>query len=174
MLVRLAGSRKQRGRLRVSEEKAITDANKVTPARLSPIERRAAELVCGASPKPRKNLIEVRACELAEAVLSEWFRREPVVHRGRPSGRSNGAYIDPEGSNGTIPISVREIVTIASPVIEEFAEARMRARATTAHQISEIQPPVFAALVAAVQLIKPVCSAATVERELRRSRTTDR
>jgi hypothetical protein len=60
-LVRLtASSRGLGGQLRRNEEKSIDDAIKVTTEHLSPVERRAAELVCGARPKPKKNIIEAR------------------------------------------------------------------------------------------------------------------
>jgi hypothetical protein len=83
---------------------------------LTPVERRAVEIVRGAQRKAKKNFAEKEAVRLADAVLADW--PPPKRSAGRPAGRSI-IVVDPETMN--LKLSVREIIEAVLPIIEELA-----------------------------------------------------
>src|SRR5262249_37436941 len=118
-LVRLESNRQSIGRLRGPHplsrkkaiERAINDAARVKAEELTPVERRAVEMLeRGAGrkqrAKPRKNIIEMRALRLAESVKREWF----------PNKQKSKI-----GAKHDVELSITDVISIAAPIIEEFA-----------------------------------------------------
>jgi len=77
-LVRLESNKRKR----LDRDDEIEDATSITVASLNPVEKRAVELLSGRKRKPRKNYLEMRADQLANAVQREWF--SPFKRAGRP------------------------------------------------------------------------------------------
>lgn len=105
-----------------SLEKAIARADSVAAGgvdELSPVEKRAVELLQGARRKPNKNLIEQRAIILAQTVENEWFAL--TSKRGRPKQK----WVRKPDKDERPRLKVEEVVSIAVPVIEEFAATRI-------------------------------------------------
>jgi hypothetical protein len=98
------------------------------------VKQRAIELLRGEAKKPKKNLIEERAIRLAEVVKQEWFLNS--AGKGRPKGeRKPDAKIFKKNSDGLpifgsgkIPTAVIDIIRVAAPVIEEFAQKKIGSR----------------------------------------------
>jgi hypothetical protein len=149
-------------RKRSDERKdAIDDATSVKLEELTPIERRAVELLKRGAGKqrvrPRKNFIEERAIRLAESVKRKWFppKRKPKVwakHDLQPP----------------ITLSITDVISIAAPIIEEFAKEPILFR----KRGSDSYPPSFEALYSAVcASSKSPLQKSTVMRLLRRIRS---
>ena len=109
-------------------EEAATIKNK---SQLTVVERRAFDILKGARPRPRKNLIEVRATQLAETVKAKWFSPR------RQAGRSKGKWTrKPDADARSFqdlkpPLTLTNLVSIAAPVIEEFAGCEIELRDVT-------------------------------------------
>jgi hypothetical protein len=86
---------------------------------LRPHQRRAVELLQGKRKKPNKNVIEKRAIRLAQAVEKDWF-----AIKSQP-GRPEGKWIRKPDGKTRPQLKVEEVVAVAAPVIEEFAEANI-------------------------------------------------
>jgi hypothetical protein len=94
------------------------------------VKKRAVELLGGASKKPRKNIIEKRAIELAEKIEKEWFLKQK---RGRPAGRSKLDMRNfkknsdglPIFDSSKLPLTPTDVILVATPVVEEFAKAKI-------------------------------------------------
>jgi hypothetical protein len=122
MLVRLKHNEqavgKLRGTKRFDREAGSKNASEVTFEQLSPVERRAVRLLCGAKRKPKKNAIETTAIALANAVRADWFAT--TRGKGRPKGTSS-QKIKLVDLQYKVPLSIAEVVAIVKPLIEEFA-----------------------------------------------------
>ena len=105
ILVTWVAGTKGIGRRRVSEEEAIQNALGVTRDKLSPVELRAVEILCGLRVTSKKNVLEARALQLAQAVRADWFPAR-AHRRGRPPGTSARATLTVTGDL-TIPIRSR-------------------------------------------------------------------
>jgi hypothetical protein len=152
---------------RVNREAAIENASCATFDKLSPIEKRAVELLRGGKRKPKKNVIEERAIALEQAVRADWL--VATRGRGRPKGTSSHKHMD-----FRVPLSIAELISIAKPLIEDFSGGRIEASVSDAGSVSEIKSPTFAALVATVRIVLPDCPAESIlsilVRENRRTR----
>ena len=137
-LVRLESNRRSIGRLRgphpLTRKKAIENAASVRAEELTPVERRAVEMLerdAGKKQrvKPRKNIIEIRALRLAESVKRKWFPNKSKVGSKRDVDRA-------------ILLSITDVISIAAPIIEEFARKRIAFH----KRGSDSDPPSFEAL----------------------------
>ena len=77
--------------------------------------------------KPKKSKIEERAIKLADLTEKEWFKPTPK-HRLKgglrnPAARKSGDDRDPESTTATL--TLLDLVAVAAPVIEEFAETKI-------------------------------------------------
>jgi hypothetical protein len=113
-LVRLESNKLQR----FNRDDVIKDATSGTVADLNPVEKLAAELLCGRKRKPRKNSLEKRAEQLAKAVQRDWF--SPIKRIGRHPGTDSRKGIA-EGNWYDVPLSASEVIDAAMPVIDELA-----------------------------------------------------
>ncbi|MGO9398565.1 MAG: hypothetical protein ACLP19_12115 [Xanthobacteraceae bacterium] len=132
-LIRLTQNKRTIGRRRGSvsgtRATAIADATTIESlSQLSPVEQRTFAILKGDG-APRKNTkhpVEKRALALAEAVKAEWFPKATAL--GRPKGRwqrkSEGT---PERSfdDEKPPLTILDVVLIATPIIENFALGRI-------------------------------------------------
>jgi hypothetical protein len=111
---------RRRGLVAGTKSSAIADATTIVHVdQLNPVEQRAYKILRGGR-RPKegtKHPIEKRAVELAEAVETEWFTALPRKHRK-------------EQSFGMLKplLTISEVVSIAAPVIEEFAREKISAR----------------------------------------------
>src|SRR5262249_52762974 len=123
-LVRLENNRRSIGRLRgphplsrkKASEWAINNAASVRADELSPVERRAVEILRRGtdkrqSVKARKNIIEIRALHLAESVRRKWF---PSKQKSKLAATYD--------LDRPILLSITDVISIAAPIIEEFAK----------------------------------------------------
>jgi hypothetical protein len=170
-LVRLETNRQSIGRLRgphpLSRKKAIemaiNNAARVKAEELTPVERRAVEMLeRGAGKKqrvkPRKNIIEIQAVRLAESVKRNWF---PNKQKSKAGAKHD--------VDRPILLSITDVISIAAPIIEEFAKGPIAFR----KRGSDSDPPSFAALywiVRAYSKDGEACEKSTVYRLLRRVR----
>src|SRR5262249_23812887 len=123
------------------------------------VERRAVEMLeRGAGrkqrAKPRKNIIEMRALRLAESVKREWF----------PNKQKSKI-----GAKHDVELSITDVISIAAPIIEEFARGPIAFR----KRGSDSYPPSFEALycmVCAYAKDGATCKKSTVKRLLGRVR----
>jgi hypothetical protein len=175
MLVRLKHNEqavgKLRGTKRFDREAGSKNASEVTFEQLSPVERRAVRLLCGAKRKPKKNAIETTAIALANAVRADWFAT--TRGKGRPKGTSS-QKIKLVDLQYKVPLSIAEVVAIVKPLIEEFAGTEASVSDAGPEVVSEIKSPTFAALVAAVRIVLPYCPSESIlsitAREKRKAR----
>jgi hypothetical protein len=125
-LVRLETNRQSIGRRRgdksLTREEALNDATAANFEGLTPVERRAVELlrrgnieasVKTGRRKAKKNSIEERAIRFVERINSTWFPNKPK------KGRTTAETIPK-----TIRMSITDAISIAVPVIEEFSVSR--------------------------------------------------
>jgi hypothetical protein len=124
--IRLTSNQLKRGQRRAAAIKNISE--------LEVIERRAFDILKGAHRKSRKNLIETRAIQLAEATKDKWFSPRRT---GRPKGykrkwtrkpdaklfEAYQAAADEDRSFEALKplLTLTELVSITAPIIEEFA-----------------------------------------------------
>jgi hypothetical protein len=135
-LVRLTYNKRtigqRRGSVSGTRSTSINDAATIKNFdQLSPVEQRAHAILKGARP-PRKNTrhpIEKRAFDLAKAVKAEWFSEAVTV--GRPKGKWQrkppGAHEQSFDAEKP-PLTVLEVVLIAAPIIENFAQQKITRR----------------------------------------------
>ncbi len=166
-LVRLESNQQSIGRLRgvqrVNRKQAIEDAAGVKAEELTPVERRAVEMLeRGAGKKqrvkPRKNIIEVRALRLAESVKRNWFSNKQKSKVGAK-----------HDVDRPFLLSITDVISIAAPIIEEFAKGPIAFR----KRGSDSNPPSFEALywiVCAYAKDGARCKKSTVKRLLNRIR----
>jgi hypothetical protein len=113
---------------------AIKDATSVrlNPDQLNPVERRTVELLRGQPPKPKKNLIEERAIRLAGLIKRDWgFSKKRKSHISLAHDKLQQilqvAREEPEKQAAepiqAIQLTINDVVSIAAPIIEEFAQA---------------------------------------------------
>jgi hypothetical protein len=126
-LIRLTTNQQKIGQRRGSKSalnraSALEEAKAIkNKSQLTVVERRAFDILKGARPRPRKNLIEVRATQLAKTVKAKWFSPR------RQAGRSKGKWTrkpdaDARSFQDLKPrLTLTNLVSIAAPVIEEFA-----------------------------------------------------
>ena len=147
-------------RLKHTEKKPLksqaspVDAAPITYEELNPVERRAVDLLCGGKSKLKKNPIELQAAALAKAVRFEWLRSS-----SRKSGRPNGAPahsgIKIVNQEYRVPLSIREVVDVALPIIETFAGKKLVVNLSP-DVAGETKSLTFAVLIAAVEPFTPV------------------
>jgi len=167
-LVRLETNRRSVGRLRGPHplsrkkaiERAINNAASVRAEELTPVERRAVEMLERGEKKQRvksrKNILEKRALCLAESVRRKWF---PNKHKSKA-----GANHDVDRP---ILLSITDVISIAVPIIEEFAKGPIAFR----KRESDPNPPSSEALywiVVAHAKDNARCKKSTVKRLLSR------
>jgi hypothetical protein len=112
---------------------------------LSEIETRAAQILSGSRSKSRKNFVEDQAEKLADEVRQEWLREwSPPRKTGRPFG-----------GHAHKRLSLEEIVSVAIPIIEEMANAKLKVVVSKTESVAEITSPTFAALVAVINTQLP-------------------
>jgi hypothetical protein len=100
---------------------------------LSPVEQLAYAFLKRAR-RPRKNTqhpIERRAFALAEAVKADWFPKRVVT--GRPKGKWQRKPADTHESwdSETLPLTIPDVVSIATPIIENFAQCKITRKSET-------------------------------------------
>jgi predicted DNA-binding protein (UPF0251 family) len=136
-VIRLAINKRTIGRrrgsaLRATLSSAIADAATITNVnQLTPVEQRAFAILKGARrpTKKTKHPIEKRALELAKVVKAEWFTTPPKT--GRPKGRwirkSESYQRKGDQSFDALKprLTVFDVVLIAVPVIEDFANCKI-------------------------------------------------
>jgi hypothetical protein len=170
-LVRLETNRRSIGRLRgphpLSRKKAIemaiNNAARVKAEELTRVERRAVEMLeRGAGKKQRvksrKNIIEIQAVRLAESVKRNWF---PNKQKSKAGAKHD--------VDRPILLSITDVISIAAPIIEEFAKGPIAFR----KRGSDSDPPSFEALywmVCAYAKDGATCKKSTVKRLLGRVR----
>jgi hypothetical protein len=124
--------RRRGSALRATLSSAIADAATITNVdQLTPVEQRAFAILKGARrpSKKTKHPIEKRALELAKVVEAEWFTTPPKT--GRPKGRwkRKSASYQRKGDQSfdalKPPLTVFDVVLIAVPVIENFANCKI-------------------------------------------------
>jgi hypothetical protein len=109
-------------RLALSHKKLVARAEAAAHAgvkALRPVQRRAVELLQGQRRKPTKNVVEQRAIQLAQAVEKEWLSIQSK--RGRPTGK----WVRKLRGKTRPQLKVEEVISIAAPVIEEFAATKI-------------------------------------------------
>ena len=91
-----------------------------TRDQLTPVEQRAFDILKGARRKSDEHPIERQAIQLIKAVEDEWFRRR---QKGRPKGKWTRKPDAEAPSFEALkpPLTLTDVVAIATPVIEEFA-----------------------------------------------------
>jgi hypothetical protein len=89
-------------------------------SQLDVVERRALDILKGARRKPRKNPIEKRAIQLADAIKEKLFAPRRA---GRPKGKWTRKPGAKAGSFEALKprLTLTDLVSIAAPIIEEFA-----------------------------------------------------
>jgi hypothetical protein len=143
-LVRLDSNMRSIGRLRGPHplsrkeaiEWAINDAASVRAEELCPVERRAVEMLERGFGKKqrvrsRKNAIEKRALRLAKRVKRKWF-----------PNKQNSKVGTNHDVDRPIRLSKTDVISIAAPIIEEFAKGPIAFR----KRGSLSNPPSFKAL----------------------------
>lgn len=131
-LVRLESNKLQR-----FNRDDVKGATSGTVADLNPVEKLAVELLCGRKRKPRKNSLEKRAEQLANAVQRGWF--SPNKRIGRHPGTDSCKGIAIEGNWYDVPLSASEVIDAAMPVIDELAGNKisgLRALVAAVHTIA--------------------------------------
>jgi hypothetical protein len=159
---------------------AIMDAISATlnADQLRPVERRAVELLRGQPPKPKKNRTEERAIHLAGLIKQDWGlskKRKPHVslERDKLLQILQTAENDPDKHVTellqAIHLTITDVVSIAAPIIEEFAQEPIAFR----KRVSDSHPPSFEALysiVCACVEDGATCKKSTVNRTLKQVR----
>jgi hypothetical protein len=146
---------------RLNREEIIKNATSRTRPKLRPVERRAVQILRGARLKSKKNFLEERAEELANAVKRDWFSANKGP--GRPRGASSCKRIEIRDHSYQVPLSVTEVIAAVMPSIEDLAGAS-----------NERCIPVLRALVAAVQIAVPGISRDSIARIATRVRAAKR
>ncbi|HEY7297223.1 MAG TPA: hypothetical protein VH684_04735 [Xanthobacteraceae bacterium] len=157
-LVRLKSNEKKR----LARDDAIEDAKGVTVTDLTPIERRAVELLCGVKRKAKNNFLEKKAEVLASAVKTDWFSSHKSA--GRPQGTNSRKAIQITELSYYVPLSTSEVITTVIPLIEEVAGTSSRDDAKL----------VLPAVIAAVHTVHPHASQESISRLARRFRLASR
>src|SRR5262245_44316964 len=152
-LVRLESNKRKR----LDRDDAIEDAKSITVASLNPDEKRAVELLSGRKRKPRKNYLEMRADQLANAAQREWF--SPCKRAGRPRRTDSRKGIVTKSHSYDVPLSASEAIDAVMPAIDELA----------GNKISGLQ-----ALIAAVKIVAPGISRDSIARMATRLRAAAR
>jgi hypothetical protein len=131
-VVRLTDNKRTIGRRRglkpvdnpasVIEEAASIEST----TQLTPVQQRAFAILKGVRRRSRSHPIEKRAAHLAEAVEDEW------LNSPRPRGRPRGKWTrqpenteEPSFKDLKPPLTLTQLIEIAAPVIEEFAQCRI-------------------------------------------------
>jgi hypothetical protein len=121
------GIGRRRGNRAPSQEEIVDEAKKAAADSnlLTPTEARAVELLCGARPRSKKNIIEERALQLAELVEQEWFPSQ--TFKGRPKGNwnRNTTSKHPPRTTDAILLTLNDIVVIALQIIEQFSNDKI-------------------------------------------------
>ena len=127
---------------------------------MSLVEQRAVELLVAAKLKGKKNPIETDAAILAERVRSKW---QTANRRGRPKGArsTKGMEIN------RVPVSIEEVIQTVLPIIERFAGTAIRVVVRNSNDLSAIDSPIFAVLVAAVRTAIPSADVETIGRTVK-------
>jgi hypothetical protein len=146
---------------RLNREEIIKSSTSRTRPKLRPVERRAVQILRGARPKSKKNVVEARAVALAAAVNRDWFSANKAP--GRPRGASSCKRIEERDNLYQVPLSVTEIIAAVMPSIEDLAGASNEPRIS-----------VLRALVAAVQIEFPGISRDSIARIATRVRAAKR
>ena len=109
---------------------AIEEAKTVKRTQLTPVERRAFDILKGARRKSDKHPIERQAIQLARAVEDEWFSRR---QKGRPKGKWRRKPDAEARSFDALkpPLTLTDLVSIARGVIEDFAGRKIALRDVT-------------------------------------------
>jgi len=166
-LVRLETNRQSIGRLRgaqqINRKQAIDNAAGVKIEELRPVERRAVEILKRDATKkrrvrPKKNITEKRAIRLAESVKRNWF-----------PNKQKSKVVAEHDVDQPILLSITDVISIAAPIIEEFARGPIAFR----KRGSDSDPPSFEALywmVCAYAKDGATCKKSTVKRLLGRVR----
>jgi hypothetical protein len=138
-LIRLTHNKRTSGRRgSVSGTRAMAaDAKTIESlGQLSRVEQRTFAILKGATAprKKTKHPVEKQALALAEAIEAEWFPK--ATPRGRPKGRwqrkSAGAGAPERSFNDEKPpLTILEVVLIATPIIENFAQCRITRKRET-------------------------------------------
>jgi hypothetical protein len=157
-LVRL----KSNGKKGLARDDAIQDAKGVTVTDLTPSERRAVELLCGAKRKAKKNFLEKKAEVLASAVKTDWFSSHKSA--GRPRGTNSRKAIRITELSYYVPLSTSEVIATVIPLIEEVAGTSSRDDAKL----------VLPAVIAAVRTVAPRAGRESISRLARRFRLASR
>ena len=131
-LIRLSQNKRTIGRrhglLSGTTSASIDDAATIKSFdQLSPVEQLAYGFLKGAR-LPKKNTqhpIEKRAFALAEAVKAEWPPERVIA--GRPKGKWQRKPADTHESlhSETLPLTILDVVSLATPIIENFAQCRI-------------------------------------------------
>ena len=137
-LIRLTQNKRtigrRRGLLSGTTRASIDDAATIKNFdQLSPVEQLAYAFLKGAR-LPKKNTqhpIEKRAFALAEAVKAEWLPERVIA--GRPKGKWQRKPADTHESwdSETLPLTIPDVVSIATPIIENFAQCRITRKSET-------------------------------------------
>ena len=137
-LIRLTQNKRTIGRRRGlrsgTTSASIDDAATIKSLdQLSSVEQRAYAVLKGAR-RPRKNTkhpIEKRAFALAEAVKAEWLPERVIA--GRPKGKWQRKPADTNESwdSETLPLTILDVVSIGTPIIENFAQCRITRKSET-------------------------------------------
>jgi hypothetical protein len=142
----------------LNREEIIKNSTSKTRPKLRLVERRAVQILRGARLKSKKNFLEERAEELANAVKRDWFSANK-----RPRVASSCKRIEIRGHSYQVPLSVTEVIAAVMPSIEDLAGAS-----------NERCIPVLRALVAAVQIALPGASRDSIARIATRVRAAGR
>lgn len=128
-LTRLKGHGSRSRAAAIEEAAAIKNIDQ-----LNGIERRAVDLLKGARPKPLKKKTEELAIRLAKATKEKFFSPQRA---GRPKGKKARSAAEAEEEmrgqfealKPQLPLS--DLVSIAAPIIEEFARCKIVRRNNT-------------------------------------------
>ena len=137
-LIRLTQNKRtigrRRGLLSGTTSASIDDAATIKSFdQLSPVEQLAYAFLKGTR-LPKKNTqhpIERRAFALAEAVKAEWLPERVIA--GRPKGKwqRKPADINKSLHSETLPLTILDVVSLATPIIENFAQCRITRKSET-------------------------------------------
>ena len=146
---------------RLNREQIIKNSTSRTRPKLRPVERRAVQILRGATLKSKKNFLEERAEELANVVKRDWFSANKCAGRSRGTPSFKGIKIG-QVSLYDVPLSMTAIASVM-PLIDDLAGMSNRAFI-----------PVLPALVAAIQIDLPGASRHSIARIATRVRAAGR
>jgi hypothetical protein len=111
---------RRRGSQPLDRARCIKEAASITTIdELTPVERRAVDLIMGGRPNARKSVIEKRAIRLAKIVQAEWFPRQKQSPRqganrlARDDFRKD-QYGLPIFGEGSLPLTTVDVISIAT------------------------------------------------------------